>query len=82
MQTKKWSSEDLKEQFEGCLDLGEVISRLESDFLKDGEVICGIRVNGMFLTQEDELKFSVRRLKPPKHEDSKIDHPLPALVSG
>lgn len=58
MQTKKWSNEDLREEFEGCLDLGEVISRLETDFLKDGEVICGIRVNGMFLTQEDELKFS------------------------
>ncbi|MCB0421958.1 MAG: hypothetical protein KDD61_13255 [Bdellovibrionales bacterium] len=58
MQTKKWSSDALRKDFSGCIDLGEVIKRLEADLLIEGEVICGIRVNGMFLTQEDELKFS------------------------
>ena len=62
MQTKRWSSNALKTEFSGCNVLRDVISELESEFLLSGEVICEIRVNGMFLTEEDEMKFANSRL--------------------
>ena len=58
MQTKRWSNEALQTEFGGCNVLRDVITELESKFLVSGEVICEIRVNGMFLTEEDEAKFA------------------------
>jgi hypothetical protein len=38
--------------------LRDIISRIETDFSAHGEVICEIRVNGVVLSESDEVKFA------------------------
>jgi hypothetical protein len=56
--TSTWNKKEIETQFDGCQTLKEVISRIETDFSLRGEVICEIRVNGMLLDEEDEVKFA------------------------
>ena len=63
MQTTTWSAEDLQAEFNGFDSLAEVIRAIEDRLWRDGEVVCEIRVNGMFLDEEDEEKFAKERLE-------------------
>lgn len=58
METAKWKDNEVQENFSQCKTLDEVIQQLESQFHTKGEVICEIRINGVFLSSEDEEKFA------------------------
>lgn len=58
MMTSIWNDQEITQQFSKCATLREVISELEDQFSSRGEVICEIRVNGILLSEDDELKFA------------------------
>jgi hypothetical protein len=58
MTTSFWDSQEIGKQFRECSTLKEIIARLETDFSLKGEVICEIRVNGILLSEDDEVKFA------------------------
>jgi hypothetical protein len=60
--TSSWAETEVKAQFSSCENLKEIITRIESDFAARGEVICEIRVNGMLLSEADEVKFAESQL--------------------
>lgn len=57
MESKQWSNEDILSEFESCNNLSEVIDSLEKEYWTKGRVVCEIRVNGVFLTEEDESRL-------------------------
>lgn len=58
MTTSFWDSQEIKKQFAGCATLKEIITRIETDFSTRGEVICEIRVNGVLLSEDDEVQYA------------------------
>ena len=72
------------DQKNGARPLRRAIQEHFEDKLADKLLQMGVRehVSVTVKTGKEELKFSVRRLKPPKPEESEIDHPLPVLVTG
>ena len=62
MQKLTWSNKEICQEFNHCGDLGEIITEIENSFWKKGEVICEIHVNGMYLSESDEAKFSTSKL--------------------
>ena len=58
MTTSFWDNQQLRAQFSDCTTLKEIIGRLETDFSARGEVICEIRLNGMVLNEDDEIRFA------------------------
>jgi hypothetical protein len=58
MKSLTWSSAEIGNLYSTCQSLSEVISSIESDCAKRGEVVCEININGMVLTEEQELKFA------------------------
>ena len=51
------SNKELSYQYSDCSNLSEVIQKVEENGWADGKVICGITVNGIKLSEEDEKKF-------------------------
>lgn len=58
MPIMKWNREDLHKEFNQFGDLGSVISELENRAWDKGGVICEVWVNGLFLDENEETKFS------------------------
>ncbi len=57
-----WTKPEIHEKFANCQNLGEVIKSIEAEFISHGEVVCEIRVNGLILKEEDEVKFAESKL--------------------
>jgi hypothetical protein len=55
MEVKTWSDDDLQEAFSHCITLDDVIRSVEKAASDVGQVVCSIKVNGMKLTEKDEL---------------------------
>lgn len=53
-----WTESEIRKNFLGCVTLGEIISKIENDFSRRGEVICEIHVNGVRLDEVDESRFA------------------------
>ena len=53
-----WTRGEIESSFAECATLSEVIARLERERSVHGEVICEIRVNGLLLREEDEVRFA------------------------
>ena len=51
------SNKEITTNFSDCNSLSDVIKKVEKDGWDNGNVICGITLNGMKLTEEDENKF-------------------------
>ena len=51
------SNKEITTNFSDCNTLSDVIKKVEKDGWDNGNVICGITLNGMKLTEEDENKF-------------------------
>lgn len=51
------SNKELSHQYSDCSNLSEVIKKVEENGWADGKVICGITVNGIKLSEDDEKKF-------------------------
>lgn len=58
MTTSVWNNSEIKKQFAECNTLRDIITQLESDFSGRGEVICEIRINGVLLNEDDEVKYA------------------------
>jgi len=58
MITTSWTENEIRKSFIGCATLREIISEIESDFSRRGEVICEIHVNGVRLDEADESRFA------------------------
>ncbi len=57
MQTKKWSFSQIKSCYLECLNLKSLIQRINEESWKSGQVICEIRLNGRFLSEEEEIEL-------------------------
>lgn len=57
MTESSWDKAKIQAAFAGCATLKDIISRLESDFVARGEVICEITVNGVLLNEGDETRL-------------------------
>lgn len=62
METIKFSRREIEVQFSECVVLKELISKLERDFLRAGKLICKIQINGLTLSEADEVKFQGTRI--------------------
>lgn len=63
MQTLTWSDLDLKKEFADCKDLSEIIQQLEEKIWEQGEVICEVHVNDIFLSENDEERFAKEKIE-------------------
>lgn len=57
MTTSVWANTEISTEFPQAQTLSEVISALEATFQLKGEVICEIQVNGIAITEEDEVRL-------------------------
>lgn len=58
-----WSRAEIRKEFQGCENLKDLITRLEDKFWPLGHVITSVKVNGMWLSEADEVKFSYEGLQ-------------------
>lgn len=63
MQKTIWTAEQIKAEFRDLSSLAEVIKVIENYFWHRGEVICEIRVNGMFMDGKDEIRFASEKVE-------------------
>jgi hypothetical protein len=62
MKSMTWSNSEINSRFSSCQSLSEVISTIEKDCAGRGEVVCEINVNGLALTEEQEVRFAKSEL--------------------
>ncbi|MCB0384471.1 MAG: hypothetical protein KDD43_03690 [Bdellovibrionales bacterium] len=79
MQTTTWSADDIKNQFDHCESLADVIRAIEDRLWQVGEVVCEIRVNGMFLDESDEERFAREKLEGVEKLEVKTQKPRELL---
>ena len=58
MKTHEWTNSTVTAEFGECRDLAALIKAIEKDCSGRGEVVCEIRVNGIVLDEDDEVKFA------------------------
>lgn len=80
MQTTVWSAKELQSQFKECDSLAAVIRSIEDRLWRQGEVVCEIRVNGMFFDEKDEARFAGERLEGVEKIEVKTQRPRDLLV--
>lgn len=59
---KSWNRSEIKASFANCTTLKEVISQIEAETSAEGEVICEVQVNGVVLSEADEMTFAASPL--------------------
>ena len=52
------SRDEIQQNYRSADTLGDVIEIIEKEYWKKGQVLCEIRVNDMYLSEEDEGSFS------------------------
>jgi hypothetical protein len=58
MTTSVWAKSELTNDFPEANTLQEVIGQLEAKFQLKGEVICEIQVNGIAISEDDEVRLA------------------------
>lgn len=58
MQVESWTKEKILEEFSGCENLKQFIAGVEKRYLADGKLVCEVRINGMLLEEDDEVRFA------------------------
>lgn len=58
MTTSVWAKTEISNDFPQAKTLREIIGHLEEKFQLKGEVICEIQVNGLSISEEDELRLA------------------------
>ncbi|MCB0408262.1 MAG: hypothetical protein KDD34_08665 [Bdellovibrionales bacterium] len=58
MKTRKWTFKEIAQSFPQCQTLSEIISCINEEVWKSKSVVCEIRVNESFLSEEDEIKHA------------------------
>lgn len=82
MQTTTWSAENIRTEFAHASCLGEIIAKIEEKLWNQGEVVCEVRVNGMFLDEKDELRFAQEKVEKIRSLEIKTQRPLDLLLSS
>lgn len=57
MTTSVWANTEISTNFPQAKTLSEVIKELEANFQLKGEVICEIQVNGIAISEDDEVRL-------------------------
>ncbi|NQZ00584.1 MAG: hypothetical protein HRT45_07945 [Bdellovibrionales bacterium] len=55
---KSWSRQDIQTEFSDCHSLQEIIEKVTQERRRANELICNIRVNGEFLSEERERELA------------------------
>jgi hypothetical protein len=55
---RSWSQKDIQVEFSDCCSLQEIINKVTQQRRKVNELICDIRVNGEFLSEERERELA------------------------
>jgi hypothetical protein len=53
-----WTHDEIKGQFPAVSNLKDVVGNIEDLLWNKGHVVCEVRVNGMFFSEDDEQKFA------------------------
>jgi hypothetical protein len=61
-----WNSEDIQREFPNIQTLGELITATSDKAREQGEFVCAVQVNGMFLNEEQETNFDKTPMKEVK----------------
>ncbi|MBK8203895.1 MAG: hypothetical protein IPK68_16795 [Bdellovibrionales bacterium] len=80
MQKTTWTAEQIDAEFGDLGSLSEVIKVIEGYFWRRGEVICDIRVNGMFMDGKDEIRFASEKVENLESIEVKSQRPLDLLA--
>src|SRR5688572_13089010 len=79
---------EITTRFGACKSLSQVISSLEDEFNKQGQVVCEVTVNGVTLDESDESRFAEAKFEDIKTISLKVsgigdllDESLNALFS-
>ncbi|MEO0334755.1 MAG: hypothetical protein AAF202_00055 [Pseudomonadota bacterium] len=55
---RSWSRQDIQSEFSDCGSLEEIIEKVTQERRKANELVCDIRVNGEFLSEERERELA------------------------
>lgn len=80
MQKTTWTAEQIDAEFGDLGSLSDVIKVIEGYFWHRGEVICEIRVNGMFMDGKDEIRFASERVENLESIEIKSQRPQDLLA--
>ena len=80
MKTIKWSNEEILKDFSQLENLHELIHQLEVKYNETGHLVCEIRINGMLLEEDDEVRFADTPVKEIRELSISIG-PLTELVN-
>lgn len=63
MQTEVWTEERILAEFSDCENLRELIAAMEKAYTRRGSLLCEIRINGMLLEDDDEIRFAATPIR-------------------
>ncbi len=62
MRTELITRKEIKNKYKKCATFGDFIDVLEKDHEKDGNVICGLKINGESIGSHDEIELALSNL--------------------
>lgn len=74
-----FTKHDVEKLYDPNLDLGSLMKAFEEEFLKKGEVICQFKLNGMTLSEEDEVRLSKVNLEEIQTIEIESENPTSLL---
>jgi hypothetical protein len=58
MEIKEWTPQTIGEVFPNCVSLQDLFRAIEHQAKENGFVVCRFELNGLTLTEEDEIRFA------------------------
>jgi hypothetical protein len=66
MEVISYSAEDISQNYPGCAEIQHLIKAIEKSAKLAGKVVCTVEVNGMLLTEDDEVRLGTASVKDVK----------------
>lgn len=79
MVTLRYTGVQIIDQFPNLTDLSQVFDAFEKKFEKEGQVICQFRINGLQLTEADEMKAKFVSMSEVENVEILVDTPANLL---
>lgn len=79
MVTLRYTGIQIIDQFPGVTDLSQVFQAFEKKFEQEGQVICQFRINGLQLTEADEIKAKFVSMNEVENVEILVDTPANLL---
>lgn len=79
MEVTKYNTEAIKSYFSDCSSLKQIVDRFDGQLRDSGQVICRVSVNGIKLSENDELQWaetSPEQISEIEFQTEKLDHLL------